>query len=84
MTEPRKFLTMEPVTPAGGNFIKEKPLDSQPILERVAILDASFADLETAINATDTSRITIAEAAAFNGIKRAYQAAREASLELLK
>ena len=78
------ILTMEPVTPKGGNFIKEQPLDSQPILDRVAILDASYAELEAAINATDTRRITIEEAAAFNGLKRAYQAARETSLGLLR
>lgn len=80
----KSILTMERVKPAGGDFIKEQPLDSQPILERVAILDASYTELETAINATDTSRITIDEAAAFNSLKRAYQAAREACLELLR
>lgn len=80
----KPVFTMERVKPAGGDFIKEQPLDSQPILERVAILDASYKELETAINATDTSRITIEEAAAFNSLKRAFQAAREAGLELLK
>lgn len=77
-------LMLEPVTPKGGGLVKEKPLDSAPILERVAILDQSYEQLEQAINATDTSRITIAETAALNALKRAYQTAREAHLELLK
>lgn len=77
-------LMLEPVTPKGGGLVKEKPLDSAPILERVAILDQSYEALEQAINATDTSRITIAETAALNALKRAYQTAREAHLELLK
>lgn len=77
-------LMLEPVTPKGGGLVKEKPLDSAPILERVAILDQSYEALEQAINETDTSRITIAETAALNALKRAYQTAREAHLELLK
>ena len=77
-------LMFEPVTPKGGGLVKEKPLDSAPILERVAILDQSYEALEQAINETDTSRITIAETAALNALKRAYQTAREAHLELLK
>lgn len=77
-------LMLEPVTPKGGGLVKEKPLDSAPILDRVAILDQSYEALEQAINATDTSRITIAETAALNALKRAYQTAREAHLELLK
>lgn len=80
----KPVFTMEPVTPKGGGLIKEKPLDSAPILERVDILDQSYNALEQAINATDTNRITIAETAALNALKRAYQAAREAHLELLK
>lgn len=79
----RPILTMERIEPKGGSFIKEQPLDSAPILERVAILDASYKDLEAAINATDTRRISVAEVAAFNSLKRAYQAAREAGLQLL-
>lgn len=77
-------LMLEPVTPKGGGLVKEKPLDSAPILEHVAILDQSYEALEQAINETDTNRITIAEAAALNALKRAYQTAREAHLELLK
>lgn len=80
----RSLLMMEPVTPKGGSMIKEKPLDSAPILERIAIIDQSYEALELAINDTDTSRITVGESAALNALKRAYQSARDAHLELLK
>lgn len=81
--ETMPIITAEPVLPKGGSFIKEKPFDPQPVIERVAILTASYEELEADINATDTSSITVAEAAAFNELKKAYQAAKDASLQLL-
>ena len=77
------LLSVEPVEPKGGSFIKEKPFDAQPVLERVSILTASYEMLEADINATDTSRISVAEVAAYNDLKRAYQAAMDAGLQLL-
>ena len=77
------LLSMEPVEPKGGSLIKEKPFDPQPVLERISILTASYEALEEDINATDTSRVSVTEAAAYNEIKRAYQAAIDAGLQLL-
>ena len=77
------LLSVEPVEPKGGSFIKEKPFDAQPVLERVSILTASYEMLEADINATDTSRVSMAEAAAYNELKKAYQAAIDAGLQLL-
>lgn len=77
------LLTMEPVEPKGGSLIKEKPFDPQPVLERISILTASYEMLEADINATDTSRVSMAEAAAYNELKKAYQAAIDAGLQLL-
>ena len=77
------LLAVETVEPKGGSFIKEKPFDAQPVLERVSILTASYEMLEADINATDTSRISVTEAAAYNEIKKAYQAAIDAGLQLL-
>lgn len=77
------LLTMEPVEPKGGSLIKEKPFDPQPVLERISILTASYEMLEADINATDTSRVSTAEAAAYNELKKAYQAAIDAGLQLL-
>ena len=77
------LLSMEPVEPKGGSFIKEKPFDAQPVLERISILTASYEMLEADINATDTSRISVAEVSAYNELKRAYQAAMDAGLQLL-
>lgn len=77
------LLTMEPVEPKGGSLIKEKPFDPQPVLGRISILTASYEMLEADINATDTSRVSMAEAAAYNEIKKAYQAAIDAGLQLL-
>lgn len=77
------LLSMEPVEPKGGSLIKEKPFDAQPVLARISILTASYEALEADINATDTSRVSVAEAAAYNEIKKAYQAAIDAGLQLL-
>ena len=77
------LLTMEPVEPKGGSLIKEKPFDPQPVLERISILTASYEMLEADINATDTSRVSMGEAAAYNELKKAYQAAIDAGLQLL-
>ena len=77
------LLTIEPVEPKGGSLIKEKPFDPQPVLERISILTASYEMLEADINATDTSRVSMAEAAAYNELKKAYQAAIDAGLQLL-
>jgi len=77
------LLSLEAAEPKGGSLIKEKPFDPQPVIQRVSILTASYSDLEAAINATDTSRITTAEAAALNEIKRAYQVAKDAALASL-
>lgn len=77
------LLSVEPVEPKGGSLIKEKPFDAQPVLERISILTASYEALEADINATDTSRVSVTEAAAYNEIKRAYQAAIDAGLQLL-
>lgn len=82
-SRPHPFLTVEPVEPKGGSLVKDKPFDPQPVLERMSILAASYEALEEEINATDTSRISTGEAAALNEIKRAYQAANEACLQLL-
>ena len=77
------LLTIEPVEPKGGSLIKEKPFDPQPVLERISILTASYEMLEADINATDTSRVSMAEAVAYNELKKAYQAAIDAGLQLL-
>ena len=77
------LLSVEPVEPKGGSLIKEKPFDPQPVLERISILTVSYEALEEDINATDTSRVSVTEAAAYNEIKRAYQAAIDAGLQLL-
>ena len=77
------LLSMEPVEPKGGSLIKEKPFDPQPVLERISILTASYEMLEADINATDTSRVSMGEAIAYNELKKAYQAAIDAGLQLL-
>lgn len=77
------LLMAEPVAPKGGDLVKEKPFDPQPVLERLSVLNASFDQLEKGINATDTSRISVREAAALNELKKAYQAANEACLQVL-
>lgn len=77
------LLSIEPVEPKGGSLIKEKPFDPQPVLERISILTASYEMLEADINATDTSRVSMGEATAYNELKKAYQAAIDAGLQLL-
>lgn len=77
------LLTMEAVKPSGGDFIKDKPFDIQPVLQRISILHEAFNDLDAEINATDTSRITDDEMNAFNDIAKAFERANRVLFELV-
>ena len=59
--------------PKGGDFIKNKPYDIKPVLERISIITDSYNELTKYINLTDTSTITAAEMIAFNNIAKAYE-----------
>ena len=76
------MLSMEPVKPKSGGFIKDKPFDVQPVLERISILQEVYKDFENRINATDTSMITGTEIAAFNQIALEFEKVNEKLLEL--
>lgn len=70
-----KAIESKPVDrkPKDGNFIKDKPYDIKPALERISIITDSYNELKEYINLTDTSMITDAEMIAFNNIAKAYE-----------
>lgn len=78
------MLTMEEVKPKGGDFIKAKPVDIQPMLQRIAILNSTFEEFDISINATDTSGITADEVRAFNEIAKAFENAKETLLKQIQ
>lgn len=70
-----KSVESKPISrkPKDGDFIKNKPYDIKPVLERISIIADSYNELKECINLTDTSMITEAEIIAFNNIAKAYE-----------
>lgn len=70
-----KSVESKPISrkPKDGDFIKNKPYDIKPVLERISIITDSYNKLKEYINLTDTSTITEAEKIAFNNIAKAYE-----------
>lgn len=76
-------LMMDPVMPKSGSFIKDKPYDTQPVLQRISILTEEHQVLMERINLTDTSMITDREINAYNALSVAFEEALKISKDLL-
>ena len=77
------LLMMDPVIPKSGSFIKDKPYDTQPVLQRMSILTEEHQVLMERINLTDTSMITDREINAYNALSVAFEEALKISKDLL-
>ena len=77
------LLMMDPVMQKSGSFIKDKPYDTQPVLQRISILTEEHQVLMERINLTDTSMITDREINAYNALSVAFEEALKISKDLL-